>query len=368
MPTFVHTADIHLDSPFSARLSSKKAELRRSEQMETFRQITEKAADSNLFLISGDLFDSGFASADTLSFLKRCFESMPQTEVIITAGNHDPLNEKSPYKKVDWSDNVHILSTELEFIDFPQWETRIHGISFKEQYENHPLLTPLDIKEDWCNILVVHGEVVADGGSSAYNPIEKSYLENCGVDYVALGHIHKQTPIQRLGGVFYAYPGIPEGRGFDEDGDKGFICGEIEKGSVNAVWQPSCIRKFIHSEIDISGCNDSIEVLEKLRNQLNNTGTENLYKLSLTGRCRRGLVNIPLFEEHLKSIVFYAEIKDNTLPDYSIEQIIADGGVRADFVLEMQKRIESMDEFEKEIGLKALEIGLAALEGSQAEI
>ena len=43
------------------------------------------------------------------------------------------------------------------------------------------------------------------------------------MDYIALGHIHKFSGIKRIGNTYYAYSGCPEGRGFDEEGDKGII-------------------------------------------------------------------------------------------------------------------------------------------------
>ena len=68
MPKIIHTADIHLDAPFSL-FDVQKAQVRKNELRGTFSSIillakTEKA---DLVLLSGDLFDSGFVTKETTS-------------------------------------------------------------------------------------------------------------------------------------------------------------------------------------------------------------------------------------------------------------------------------------------------------------
>ncbi|MBO5364884.1 MAG: DNA repair exonuclease, partial [Clostridia bacterium] len=222
MPTFVHTGDVHLDTPFSANFSQKQMQIRRREVMQTFRSIVLAAKDKDFLLISGDLFDGQFVSADTISFVKRCFAEIPDTQILMVAGNHDPYLPDSVYATEFWGDNVHIFGTEWEFFDFPEKKTRVHGRSFRAPHEEISLMKEISLADGWCNLMLLHGEIVAVGGESSYNPIEKNALARCGVDYVALGHIHQRSSLARLDGVYYAYCGIPEGRGFDEEGEKGY--------------------------------------------------------------------------------------------------------------------------------------------------
>ena len=57
----LHTADIHLDSPFSS-LDPKKSEERRDELRDAFENMMKYAKESGveIVLIAGDLFDYGF--------------------------------------------------------------------------------------------------------------------------------------------------------------------------------------------------------------------------------------------------------------------------------------------------------------------
>lgn len=365
MVSFVHTADIHFDTPFSARFSPKQAELRRREVMGAFRRIAERAAEADLFLLSGDLFDSQFVSQDTVAFLKRCFREMPRTQVFVAAGNHDPLTQDSVYLRETWPENVHIFGTELSYVDLPRLTLRVHGVSFGGPRQETALLRPLPLAGDgWCNLLVIHGDLTAEGGQSVYNPIWRSALEGCGADYAALGHIHKATQLLRAGQTYYAYPGIPEGRGFDEDGPKGYFAGEAEKGQVRVQWIPVASRCFRHVRADVSALEDSIQVMEAAAVAMEEAGTpEDIYRIILTGQARPGLVQPEALREQLKGQAFYLEVRDQTRPGRSLKELAEEPGLRGAFAAAMLQRIAAMPPEEQELGRLAAQIGIEAMEG-----
>ena len=361
MPTFVHTADIHFDTPFSVGFSQKQAELRRKEVMQTFGKICEHAKEMDLLFVAGDLFDGRFVSSETVAYVKRCFASIPDTRVFLVAGNHDPLTAESVYQTEDWGDNVHVFSTEMEYVDLPDLQTRIHGRSFSAAHEEKTLLSNLELAEDWCNLLLMHGEVVSTDGESRYNPIEKQNLKQSGLDYAALGHIHLYNGIERADDTYYAYPGIPEGRGFDETGARGYLFGTVEKGSLQAEWKPICKREFIRCEVDLSGFTDHLAITERLATVIKSKGEEKIYRLILTGNVEDTLVNPELLREELKEYCFSLELRDATCPSYSLEELRKEPGLRGAFVSAMLARIDAMSQEEKEIGNLALKLGLDAM-------
>ena len=365
MASFVHSADIHLDTPFSANLSSKQMQMRRKEIMQTFKKLVQASADKDFLFLCGDIFDGGYVSSDTIEFVKRCFSEIPDTKVFISAGNHDPLAGDSAYKSGNFGDNVHIFGSRMEYIDFPELKTRIHGVSFADARQEATLLEGLEIKEEWCNILVIHGDVVADGGESVYNPLEKGALASCGADYVALGHIHIASGLQRAGNTWYAYSGVPDGRGFDEEGEKGFYTGEAEKGRVHIEWVPASSRAFYHTNVDVSGVKDSIELYEKIKEEI--IDEKNLYKVILSGKARRGLINTEVLKEQLNDSAFYIDVIDKTRLGYEIEEIAKENSLRGAFAREMLEKISLLPEEEKEIGYMALEFGLSAMEGGECK-
>ncbi len=366
MVTFVHTGDIHLDTPFSANFNKQQMQIRRREIMRTFREIVLSAINKDFLFIAGDLFDGQYVSSETISFVKRCFNEIPDTKIFISAGNHDPLTSDSPYLSLMDLENVTVFSDKGEYVDFPEKQTRIHGRSFGTSHVEEPLLETLDIAPDWCNIAILHGEVVSSGGKCEYNPIEKKRISDSKADYIALGHIHQRSELCRENGVYYAYCGIPDGRGFDEEGEKGYYVGEASKGMVTLEWVPSSCRRFWHVSCDVTKAQERFDIQNIIMDAIHNTGRDtDCYKVILEGNVRRGMIDTAGLCSTLGEEVFYLDIIDNTKPDVLPEELLNESSLRGDFIAAMMDRIQSMLEHEKEIGYLALELGLSAMEGRQ---
>ena len=113
MPKIIHTADIHLDAPFSL-FDVQKAQVRKNELRGTFSSLillakTEKA---DIMILAGDLFDSGFVTKETTSLLISQFASVPECRFVIVPGNHDFISSRSPYKTELFPPNVYIFEDE----------------------------------------------------------------------------------------------------------------------------------------------------------------------------------------------------------------------------------------------------------------
>lgn len=362
MATFLHIADVHLDSAFSAHFDARRAQLRRSEVRRCLSGILDKAKSVDLLLIAGDLFDSRAVSAETVSFLKRKLAELTDTRVFIVAGNHDPYSEDSVYAKEDFGDNVHIFKTEAECVEIPELKTRVYGASFKEELQKSRIELPhIDKKDGYSDILLLHADLTSIGGESSYNPIDKSFIEGCGADYLALGHIHKRSELKRVGSTYYAYPGAPEGRGFDECGDMGCYMGSISDGVVNVSFEKTCIRRMLCTEVDLSGVSDNLGAAEIIRAELGKAGTaEDMYKLILKGRTASGFLDTDIIMEEIAPLVSYLEIRDETKPDYNIEEIALQNTICGEFVRAMRRRADGVD---ADILEEATVLGLEALLG-----
>ena len=60
--------------------------------------------------------------------------------------------------------------------------------------------------------------------------------------------------LQREGETWWAYPGCPEGRGFDETGDKGCLWIELDAGGgAEAQFLPLAARRYQVLEADVTG-------------------------------------------------------------------------------------------------------------------
>ena len=230
MIKLIHGADFHLDSPFSG-LAPDQAAQRRREQRELLSRLAQLAREreAGLVLLSGDLLDGRQTYRETAQALAQTLGEIP-CPVLISPGNHDPYTAKSLYAALDWPDNVHIFSTEApQYVEFPALKCAVWGSAFTSPHrEDDPLAGfRAQAPEGWTKLAVLHGEVEGKGD---YAPISKASIAGSGLDYLALGHIHQCSGLQREGNTFWAYPGCPEGRGFDETGTREFFTSRQSRG------------------------------------------------------------------------------------------------------------------------------------------
>ncbi len=346
----IHCADVHFDSAMSELTPLSKVNIRREEMKRTFAKITAMAKNADMLIIAGDLFDGKNVSAQTLNFLKNEFGKIPQTKVYITAGNHDYLGVDSVYRTFDLGENVYVFGTELECIETPQYD--IYGESFKTANDEREMLSGFRVKNpDKINIGVFHANV----GGNDYNPAKIADIEKSGLDYLALGHIHKATPVKQAGATHYAYCGCPEGRGNDETGEKGVYAIELTKGNiVSATFVPVCERMYFDEEIDVTGVADYSEILGKI-NEIYK-GENHIYRFTLTGKCNMA-IDADVISEQIDG--FSVVVRDKTAPAVDIEKLAGEfslKGLFAHFAL-ADKENMSEEEFNE-----ALKIGINYIE------
>ena len=129
---------------------------------------------------------------------------------------------------VQWPDNVHIFTQpHLEAMAWPEKRLVLHGAAFTASEQSAGFLSGFAAPKDSnLHIGLLHGEI--DPAEARYDPIRKEEIAASGLAYLALGHIHKRTEPLTCGRTVCAWPGCPEGRGFDELGEKGFYAGTID--------------------------------------------------------------------------------------------------------------------------------------------
>ena len=277
MLKIIHGADFHLDSPF-AGLSPERAAQRRGEQRELLDRLAGLARerDADLVLLAGDLLDSERVYPETARALRAALADIP-CPVYIAPGNHDFCSRRSVWAALDWPENVHIFTERaLERIDLPG--CTLWGRAFTDSYQDDCPLDGLEVPSDGrLHIACLHGSV---GTGSGYGPIALSDIASSGLDYLALGHIHQSGGLQREGKTFWAYPGCPEGRGFDELGEKGVLYVEAEPGRVTAQFIPLAKRRYEILSVDVTGAPDPLSAIRSALPK----DTENLIcRVILTG-------------------------------------------------------------------------------------
>ena len=355
---FVHLADLHLDAKFDS-LSSIDGlpQKRRLEQRKALKDVVEyiKENDIKLFLISGDLYEQNYIRKSSIEYVNKLFEEIPDTQIFIAPGNHDPYIKNSFYSTYTWSKNVHIFNENIEKIDFG--DAHIYGFGFTDFYCKQSEIEEIQVEEpDDINILITHGSL--DGGSDdlrEYNPLRQSKLKQLDFDYIALGHIHKPYYNEEKNQKIF-YPGSTISLGFDELGEHGILVGDIEKDELKVKFMTIDPRQYEEKEIDITEMTSNEEVLEKLQNLVLNN--ENLYKIILVGK-RYFTLNIDKIKK-LNSRENIVKIKDKTKVGIEIERIAEENNVRGIFVRNMLERKER-ENLDEDFIEKAIEIGLEVL-------
>lgn len=362
----VHTADLHLGSYFSS--TPEIAAQRRSEQLDVLRSIVDMCEErsADVLLIAGDLFDTMRVEPQLLAEVQSILGSCGAM-VFITPGNHDPATPDSCYVTSQWPENVHIFTGGLECYELEEQKACIWGCGFRRSIEVESLLTPFKPKDDCINILMMHSELVPDENcESRYNPVTAERLISLGVDYCALGHIHK--PSSKVSGDFvYCNSGCPSGRGFDELGDRGVYAGCVGKNFVHMEFVSSGARKYIAERVDVSSSTAVSEFCDKIRAALEKrigAGWEdNIYDLTLIGALPKGIMpDCPSIAKQMMESVHYVRLTDMTTTELDIEALMKDNTLRGAFVRTIVGKIDK-DERGRDKYLRALLYGLRAFDG-----
>ena len=349
----LHASDFHLDSPFQ-RLSAEQAMIRRRELRELPAKLARLAQEEqvDLILLPGDLFDGERVYPETVDALISALGST-KIPVVIAPGNHDCADGRSPYLAANWPDHVHIFtSPAMGCFEFPQLNCAVHGYAFTTPHRTDEPLRGFTVPEDGrLHLLCVHGEVGLGGN---YAPIAPSSLSRSGVAYAALGHIHAASGLRWEGNTAWAYPGCPEGRGFDECGDKGAWIITLDDGGVSAEFRSLCRRQYRIEQVNI----------EEFVQKLSEMPADDLVRITLTGECDRA-PDLAALTQLAQSRFFYAELRDETTLPEDLWARAEEDTLTGLFLREMRRRLYSASEEERSAVLLATRFGLAALEGGE---
>lgn len=350
----LHCADIHLDTVFSGLDSADDAEIRREDLRKTFSEVIKKTKNekADMLIISGDLFDSENVSHNTVMSIAAQLSNLAPIPVYICAGNHDPKTPDSCYNTVNFGENVHVFDTKMECIEFPDYD--IYGVSFSDVYAKENYLEGFKVKnQDKINIMVMHGDFT----ETEYNRITKTQMEESGIDYLALGHIHKHDIIKTKN-CTAVYPGCPEGRGFDELGEKGIVLSTVSKEEICVKFVPMCRRAYHEITVDVTDLLTYDDIISEIKKSCGEIKSADAYKIILTGR-EEFEINKAVLKENIK--VFALKLTKKTCAPIDAQAFKDEFSLRGLFINRALKLAESDDE---EFAQNVLREGIDALKGT----
>lgn len=360
----LHCADIHIGAAES--FLGVLRENRRYETLITFERIIDIAKEENveLIAIAGDLFDSNNIEQRFIDAVMNKIREAAPIKIVFAAGNHDPLNAQSPFLKEELPQNLYILGTKDEEITFEELKLKVYGRSFESAFLKGEEAFSLPANNDYINLLVQHGELKSDLNSE-YNAITPKFVKNSGMDYIALGHVHKRSDIGKIDNTCFAYCGCPEGQGFDELEEKGVYIGQIGKGKCDLQFVSVSKRQHILEKIDISEISGAVEIsteiINVLKGKYGEDYSQNLYKIELIGSVsEEDEINTEEILSRISNELYFVKIKNKTENKIDLEALKNEASLRGIFVKKMLERTENAPEDEKELYRKALKLGLRA--------
>ena len=243
----LHTADLHLDASFAPLgVNADIGAQLRAAQQRVFSEIMQRASDwpADLVLIAGDLFDSAQVRAETLAFVMETLEYLAPIPVYIAPGNRDPYNEHSPYATELWPENVVIFKPQgWQQQVHPVQQICVHGIGCDGKDDSGDWFQALHIeKDDRLHVAVAHGTEKnhQPEHGKTFAPFDAASIAQDRLAYMALGHFHDATEINGTSPTPIQYPGVPQGRNFNEQGKRYFLEVNVEnnKGKTTVRTTP----------------------------------------------------------------------------------------------------------------------------------
>lgn len=297
----LHAADLHLDTSFTGRSPALRREL-----LKVPGKLAALCRKENcdLMLLSGDLFDGPWTK-ESLDTLRNALKEAA-VPVFISPGNHDFCGMDSPYLTEDWPENVHIFTNPaISSVVLEDLDCRVYGAGFRSM-DCEALLEGFTAQGDEkFHIAVLHGDPTQL--NSPYNPITAAQIRESGLQYLALGHIHK-TGSLRCGETLCAWPGCPMGRGWDETGVKGVLTVTVDAMAEAAFVPLDCPQ---HHDFQIPG-EDAHNALSAL---LPAVGNSDYYRITLIGEAPK-----PDLEALRSAFAQFPnlELRDSTVPEVDI--------------------------------------------------
>jgi DNA repair protein SbcD/Mre11 len=260
---FIHTADIHLDSPLKslALRDPALAELVGDATRQAFTRIIDLALEEavDALLIAGDLYDGDQTSMKTARFIGEQLKRLSDAGIraFIIRGNHDHLARIT--RELTFPGGVTAFGGRagIETIERAgRTPIAIHGLSFTSAEAPESLLPKYGRPvPDAVNIGLMHTSLGGSAGHSVYAPCSLADLQASGFRYWALGHIHKRSVF--AGDVTVVMPGMPQGRDINEAGAKSITLVTLaDDGAMTLEERIVGSAVFARAEVDLTGVDE----------------------------------------------------------------------------------------------------------------
>lgn len=235
----IHCADLHLGAPLPAD--------RANDTLLALQLVLETARHrrAELLLLAGDILEADLLKPADLKAVIQLLKHYHEIPMVAVAGNHDPLCPASPWEEIRRETDL-LVCAGTEQVSWRGGRVRLWCTGFNESVQTEAILAGpgLARKQEervagdrYWDIGLAHADL--NSGSSCYNPLTLEDIKNSGLDYLALGHIHRPSAApNRAGDTLYAYSGSPIPFHFGDEGPRGVYEVNFSPGEIKAVFLP----------------------------------------------------------------------------------------------------------------------------------
>ncbi len=292
--TFIHAADLHLDSPLTGLETYPDA------PVEQIRGATRRALDNLVdlavseqaafVLLAGDIFDGPWKDFNTALFFAQRMGRLGEAgiRVFVVTGNHDATSTIG--KNLSPPDNVHIFSRNgPEILHLEDLGVKVCGQSYTKREIREDLASAYPLADGHCfNIGLLHTALTGRTGHEPYAPTSMDILVSKGYDYWALGHVHQREIVAR--DPWIVFSGATQGRHIREQGPKGCTVVRVRGGQVEDVAHRDLdVLRWQLCSVDLQGCEGPEQVWAAVSRSLESAqvagqGRPVAVRLELTGQ------------------------------------------------------------------------------------
>jgi DNA repair protein SbcD/Mre11 len=271
--SFIHAADLHLDSPLRGLESYPDA------PVEQIRGATRRALDNlvelaieekvSFILLAGDVYDGPWKDYNTGLFFAQGLGRLARAgiRVFLISGNHDA--ESVIAKALRPPENVFVFSAKHpETHRIQELDVAVHGQGYPTRDTSADLAALYPLAEPGLfNIGLLHTALTGRPGHESYAPTNLDILKSRGYDYWALGHVHQREVICESPWIIF--PGNIQGRHIRESGARGCTLVAVEAGRVvNVESRELDVLRWQECRVDLSGCDRQETFFQKVRQHL----------------------------------------------------------------------------------------------------
>lgn len=267
---FIHTADIHLDSPLRGleRHDGAPIDEIRGATRRAFVNLIDQALDEpvDFILIAGDLYDGDWKDYNTGLFFINQMGRLAKAgiRVFMVSGNHDAAGTIT--RSMSLPDNVTLFSAKkIESVSIQELGVVIHGRSYATASVSDNLAADYPgFVPNHFNIGLLHTALTGRAGHASYAPCSKDDLLSKGYDYWALGHVHRREVV--AGEPPIIFPGNIQGRHIRETGIKSATMVTVADRRVTGMRLLEVdVMRWEVCRVDLNGCLSADAAIDAVR-------------------------------------------------------------------------------------------------------